>query len=177
MLKEKITRLKDFILSKNPYFDTGFDDVYQDETTGIVANDLPVFPADHLGNYFYLRLPQNVSFDNSSYQQVADCITGIGVQSLIYLIACMRGADADHLMTNLVNTLQAYQSDQITFRGAIYQPQAVVLQELSRLSQAEKSAALQKLGKDYCIVSISFQLTVPFQFTQSRCFTNPCASC
>ncbi len=177
MLKEKITRLKDFILSKNPYFDTGFDDVTLDSTSGYVANDLPVFPADHLGNYFYLRLPDNVTFDNNNEFQIADCITGLGIQSAVVLVACMRGADADHLMTNLVNTLQAYQVDKIRFVSAIYQAGNVVLQELSKISQANQIAALQKLGSDYTIVSVSFNLTTRFDFKPSNCFTNPCASC
>lgn len=175
MLRSNLARLKDFILQYNPYFNQGFDDVVMDETTGIVHNNQPVFPADEYGDYFYLR-HVSTRFDTGSQYQVSECIKGFGLQANLVLVACMRDADPDKLQSNLFNTLSAYPV-QIRLNDALFLSEQVLLKELARVKAENVAAALQRLDPGYTIVSIDFSLTELFNTTSLRCFETPCKSC
>lgn len=178
MLKGKLDGLKEHILQYNPYFNNAFADVIQDDTTGIVHNGKPIFPNDTLGDYFYLRLPSNVQFEYAPIYNISTSINGVGLRSNIVLVACMRNADPDKLLSNLVNTIQSYQTEYVRFTGAIYESDGVLLQELSKIKDKENiEAALQRLGNDYTLVSIIFQYTFPFTFQKPICITEPCKTC
>jgi hypothetical protein len=174
MIQSTLTGLKDYILSTNTYFGKGFDDVYMDETTGIVANGGAIFPNDTLGDYFYLRLPNQSRFDYAAINRVTDCSNTPGVVSDITLVACVRKASADRLMTNLLNTISSY-NDDVRFVTCQYRSEDVVLRELGRLKKENIEAALQRLG-NHTIVSVNFSLSVSFQLRKvsSGCILDPC---
>lgn len=171
MIQPALIALKNYILTANPYFNTGFDDVYMDETKGVVGNDLPVFPNDKIGDYFYLRLPSQVRFNYTAASAISDCANTPNIEAELMLVACVRKADASILMTNLTNTISMY-NDSARFTNARYRSEDVVLQELGRMKKENTEAALARLG-NHTIVSLSFVLSVPFTLT--KCITDPCS--
>lgn len=174
MIQPTLTAIKDYILQYNTYFGKGFDDVWMDETTGIVAGDKPIFPNDTLGDYFYLRLPNQSRFDYNRVNVVSDCANTPSIVSELTLVACVRKASYDRLVTNLLNTLSSYNAD-VRFTSVIYRSEDVVLKELARMKKENIEAALKRLG-NHTIVSISFALSVSFTLKKvtAGCILNPC---
>lgn len=171
MYNDKLIQIKDYILETNLYFDRGFSDVYLDEKRGIVHNNNVVFPMDTLGNYFYLRLPSVVRFTTRPQDKISDCLYGFSINAPVILVAVVKDADADKLMTNLLSTLA---SQSVSIQSAIFESASVVLQELARTKTEIQDAALARIGK-HTIVSISF--TLDSQFIPSNCIVNPCKEC
>lgn len=166
--------LKEHIMTKNPYFDVGYDDVYQDETTGIVHNSEPVFPADNLGNYFYLRLPNNIRFDSSNTFQYSECDNSPGKVYDMILVAVVANANPETLLDNLISTLGTFQH-LVSFSSAIIQPAVVINQELSFMSKEDRDAALKRKPENLTIVSLSFSYTI--ETLINNCITEPCSTC
>lgn len=176
MLKEKLYNLKEHILKYNPYFNNAFDYTVQDENTGIIHDSIPVFPADNLGDYFYLRITNNVRFDNQSIYNTATTISGVGLVPTIILVACVRDADADKLLNNLVNTLRAESCGaRIGLVSMLFNGRDVILQELARMKEKENiEAALQRLPSGMTLVSITFTYSFNYTFQKLKCFDPPC---
>lgn len=174
MLKSIIHRLKDYIKTTNPYFGAGYADVYMDQTQGIVNENGPVFPNDTDGNYFYLRLPDNIGFVQGGEYIVQDCAQGLGASAQIVLVAIVKDADEDLLLTNLVNTVQTFVAN-ISFTGATYKKEVVTRSELSWMNGPDRDAALQRIPDDMAIVSLSFTITAPV--VMNNCVVNPCKTC
>lgn len=170
MLKSTVDSIKDYIIQYNPYFKKGYSDVYLDEKTGIIHNSKPIFPADNLGDYFYLRLPNKVQFDYAREFQISDCISGAGIRASVILVAVVKDADPDKLIQNLVNTLQTYQN--VNVNSAIYLTEDVIIQELAKTSEETIMAALQRMKST--IVSLTFTILTPYQFKKLSCIENPC---
>lgn len=175
MLKAKIEELKDFILENNPYFSTGFSMVYMDNVRGWVANERDiVFPNDTLGNYFYIRLEDDMKFDRGNYYNVGDGLVNAGIRATLYLVAVMKGADADTLLNNIISTIQQSPCSVqgvINFSGAIYESEAVIERELRKLPEADRRKALQ--NNKSTIVSVKFDMTTTFVPTKLNCIQNP----
>lgn len=172
MLNSLVENIKQTILETNEYFVNGYSKVIQNPDLGLVLDgEMPVFPADNLGNYFYLRLPNNVGFDNSTYNYIADNIKGTGLVAPVVLVAIVRDADPDKLIKNLVNTLQGLCDEIITFTQAIYIREEVIRQELQFMNPEARDKALANVNQT--IVSVSFTINEPFEY--SRCITNPCS--
>lgn len=183
MIKSHLIALKDFILSKNTYFDKAFDFAEQNHNGIICAYDesgnaIEIFPMDTFGNYFYLRLANKVGFDESAFYQVSECKKGAGLVANIFLVACMRKADNDKLVNNLVNTLVNYQPDKIKLISVEYHSEAVTAQELAKIPKEDLQAALQKLDMNYTIVCINFafSMSVPY-YKNLTCIEPPCSTC
>lgn len=173
MLNEKVNIIKEFILEKNTYFQNGFCNVYQNEDKGLViAGETPIFPSDTFGNYFYLRLPKSVTFENGGVYQISDSQKGAGLRADIVLVACVQKANRDTLLKNLVNTLQLMCDETISFTSAIFNPDEVISQELSFMDKETRDEAHANLPKELTIVSLTFQYSTPFLF--SKCISNPC---
>lgn len=177
MYQSNLDDLRDYILTANDYFDKGFSDVYQDEKTGIIHNDEPVFPNDDFGAYFYLRLPKAVSFDYSDRYLISDCARGIGMKATVILVACVRGADSSVLMDNLLLTLRNYVGVDMAIKAAIFNKIEVVMQELSKVKDNDLIAALQKVNEDYTMVSITFETTKILMPEKITCIVDPCKAC
>lgn len=175
MLKASIENIKDYILENNTYFNNGFCNVYQNEEVGVVlSGNVPVFPAD-FGNYFYLRLPNNVSFNDGTYYGIADSLKGVGLVAQIVLVAVYKDGNSDLLLTNLVNTIQSKCGENIELTSASYIAEEVIKQELAFMPEESRIKALQNLPKDLSIVSLSFTYSIPFTYT--RCIEAPCPTC
>lgn len=179
MLKQSLHNIKEFILTNNPYFSKGFDAVYQDATTGIINdNHDPIFPNDNLGDYFYLRLPQNVSFIENAYNRTTELDRAIVLNMKIILVACVRDADPDTLIENLINTVQQFDQTYIKIDSFLMQSSDVVLQELAKVTpKTNITTALQRLGENYTIVSVQFIYSQKFQFQKLSCIKTPCKTC
>lgn len=179
MLQQRLTKLKDFILTHNTYFKTGFDSVFMDSQTGIVNNDKAiVFPADDIGNYFYLRLPSGLGADYGNQYIISDCAKGVGVRYEIILVAIVDGADGSLLVENMLTTLMRYNNEELKITKAIYQAEDVIMQELAKIPKEDKESALQRFStNEYGICSIHFTFTVPFVAQQLSCIQNPCRPC
>jgi hypothetical protein len=166
--------LVEHILTTNTYFDNGFDDVYQDETTGLVENGEPVFPADNHGRYFYLRLPNNIRFDYSAQFTLDECSNSPGKIYDVILVACVADVNAEGLLNNLLSALSSYQ-ERITLQSASIQGNVVINQELSFMSKDDREAALKRKPDNLTIVSISFSYIKETLLT--NCITEPCSTC
>lgn len=172
MLKSNIERLRKYILTTNPYFSEGLANVYLDPENGIANENGVVFPDDTRGNYFYLRLPDNVTFANGFEFSITECLPGLGINAQIVLVAIVNNADEDKLLQNLVNTIQSFGNYNKTFQTAIYKKEVVVRQELSWMTPENLSAVLQRLP-DSAIVSVTFTLINEFIFND--CIIDPCS--
>lgn len=170
MIQSSLTALKDYILTKNTYFHKGFDNVYMDEKTGIIAGDgSEVFPNDTIGNYFYLRLPNQSRFDYTQAARISDCTNTPNIVSEITLVACIIKGSEDKLMSNILNTLSKYNAD-VRFITCMYRKEDVVSRELARLSKENILAALSRVKGT--VVSVSFTMSTNFQL--SKCIVDPC---
>jgi hypothetical protein len=168
VLKAKLQHIANYVLAQNTYFNSGYADVYKNTEGQILSGETPVFPADNLGDYFYLRLPNNVTFLTTP--GLDDCTPGYDVRGEVTLVAVVTNADADALLHNLVNTMQRYGREVSLTRG-VYQREVVILQEL------DKENAIRALGNldiDTTIVSLSFNLV---NNVSLNCITNPCQTC
>ncbi len=172
MLKSTVERLRKYILSTNTYFSEGIGNVYLDTENGIANEKGIVFPDDTRGNYFYLRLPDNVTFVNGIEFGVTECLPGLGLNAQIVLVAVVANADEDKLLQNLVNTVQSFPNYNKTLQTAIYKKEVVVRQELSWMTGDNLSAVLQRVP-DSAIVSLTFTLVNEFVFNE--CLINPCS--
>lgn len=174
MIIEKLNTLRDYIKTSNPYFTNGYSLVYQDQGVWYGEDEKKaVFPSDIDGNYFYFRLPNNVTLTNDDSYKIGNCVNAVQAQANIILVAFVKDADGDLLATNLINTLQTRNG--VSFQSAIISKETVVRQELSFLSVTEIQAALQRIPKNTAIVSVNFLFTVPIAI--NNCIVNPCKEC
>lgn len=169
MLKGKLSSIKDTLLEYNTYFNDGYDDVYITET-GIVANNKIVFPNDKKGNYFYLRLPDSVTINNTSEYKISDCRSAMGLSVDTFLVASVSKADADVLLDNLISTLA---SMGLKIKSAIWQKHKVVMQELAKAGAEAQQKALQNVNTT--LVSVRFEYNGTYEPTSLNCITNPCS--
>lgn len=179
MFQSELNTISQFIIDNNPYFDKGYADVYQDDKTGIVHGDEAVFPADNLGNYFYLRLPKQTGFDTSDFYKINDCNGGLGLKASIVLVACVKDADPDKLIENLIITLRNYSSGVvINFKSLCFNGVEVIMTELAKLKPEDLIAALQRFDKmAQTIVSVTFEMTTAVTPKNLDCIVEPCKDC
>lgn len=175
LLQQQLTNLRDFILTNNTYFDNGFDYVTQDGISGYVAtNDKPVFPADDLGNYFYLRLPNQLGFDYNEIYKVSDCGGGVGVSYNVILVALVVDANTELLLQNMLTTLGNYNQNNIKMTKILIHSEDVVSQELAKIDKSEIESAAQRIPLNSALCSVHFTFTVPYIYQKLSCITNPC---
>lgn len=178
-LRQQLASLKDFILQYNPYFNDGFAEVFQHESGHIATTDKIVFPADDNGNYFYLRLPNQLQAVYQNNYKIADDWNGIGVKYDVILVAYAQNADSSLMLQNIITTIgQCSNHDiDITMTKFIYQDDDVVTQELGKIGKENLEAALEKFPDNIGICSVHFSLTVPFVFQKLNCIQSPCNDC
>lgn len=175
MFQDRLDSIATFIMEHNVYFDRGISNVWLDETTGYVSDDeTAVFPADNLGDYFYLRLPKNIDFVYDRAHKFADCVDGIGAKSQVILVAVIKDGSADQLIENLINTLRNYREATVIVKSAIYQAAYVILQELRFINEENREAALQRIPQGSSFVSITFEITETVLAHKLNCIVNPC---
>jgi len=176
MLKQVLADLKDFILTYNPYFDTAFSYVEMDDETGIVHDEQPVFPSETFGNYFYLRFTNQLTPDYAN--PIADNSLSLGIRANVFIVACMRDADADLLVGNILSTVGRYEPINTVFGQILYHSEDVLKQELAKMKDKENiTAALQRLPQDMTIVSVQVTINFPYSLLKLNCITKPCKVC
>lgn len=174
-----VEKLKDFVLHYNPYFKTGVTGVYLDTTAGSInSRDRVIFPADDLGNYFYLRYDGNPGLLVNKDTAFDECTTGTYMRIKLILVAFVREADNDKLFLNLFNTLAKFKTDSLVFTEAIINSDDVVLNELQPLKDKEALAAtLQRVPMNASLVAIKFSMNTDLQYFALNCIENPCKEC
>lgn len=174
MLNQTIEQIRGMLLQANTYFNDGYSGVVRNTTKGLISKDgKAIFPNDTKGNYFYLRLANNITFTGGGINQLADAIIGVGVTAQIVLVASVQGADADKLLSNLINTLQVGCHSYISsFDSAVFYKDEVINQELQFMSDESREKALRNTPKNLCLVSLTFTIQAPFVYSQ--CIENPC---
>lgn len=176
-LQQRLTRLKDFILRYNTYFNHGFDSVSMHENGYVANGDKVIFPADDMGNFFYLRLPNHLQADYNNFYTIADNAMSIGVKYDVILVACAVEADNILLLENMITTLGKYQEEPLKITKMIYKDDDVVAQELARIKKENINDAIQRFPDNMSICSVHFTFTIPFVFQSLNCIQNPCKTC
>ena len=182
MWHKELNNLKDFILENNKYFSEGFADCWQDPIEGKIYRGFgeqtaTVFPADNLGNYFYLRPAQKLNFKINSAYAVSETTKGYEINESIILVACVQKADNDILLKNILYTLNGFFGNKVAFQSAVYENNAVVIQELSKLSKQERITALSRVPSNTTFVSVTFGLFEGFIQQNLTCLKNPILCC
>lgn len=178
MIRERLVDIANDILRYQPYFNAGYPDAYKDIDGRVIQDDELLFPADHLGDYFYLRVPETINFNVNSAFKVSDCADG-GYQASasVILVACVLNADPDTLIKNLVNILRQTNKGYM-LRNCINQSGVVIRRELAGLSNDGIKDALARLKEDTTIISITFDIAMPMtEITRLDCLPNPCELC
>lgn len=176
-LPQHLAKLKDFILLHNPYFKHGFDAVVLEESGYVAENGQIVFPADDLGNYFYLRLPNNLQADYNPQYSIADSYQSIGVKYDIILVACVVNGDNGKMLENIITTLGRYNDEPLRMTKLLHLADDIVIQELSKIGKENAEAALQRFPENMGICSVHFTFTIPYIFQQLKCLQDPCKTC
>lgn len=178
MLAQSLTKLRDFILKYNTYFDSGFDNAVKDDSTGQVNDGTKIiFPADNLGAYFYLRLPKQLQADYSREYIISDPANSIGVKNDVILVAYYPGGDNAKLLENIITTIGRYNDEPLKITKMIYQTDSILFQELSGISKDDLKSALQQFPEDSAICCVHFTFTIPFVFQNLNCIQKPCKDC
>ena len=173
MIKETIEAVKDFILSANTYFNKGIAGVTINEAGHVAGNEI-VFPNDKYGDYFYIRQANRSTFETGSYDKVTDCDNGESLRTDIFIVACVRNADADKLIDNLIHTMQKYPDNRAV--AVITESDDVIAQELAKASKTNKKAAQARIG-NYTIVCLQVNIgtrVLPVR-NLTTCILNPCS--
>lgn len=181
MTKGRLNELKEHLLRQHPYFNSAFSDVVK-STKGIVhTNEYgkreEIFPADNLGDYFYLRMDTSGNISYEPRFTLSTATVGIGAVSSVFLVACVKDADPDILLENLINSIRTFQPDNIRLTRFLIQPEYVILQELQGVGEEATNEALKRLRPDFTIVSVSLSLSFPIQFKKHTCYEKPCRQC
>ncbi|MEZ5016980.1 MAG: hypothetical protein R2800_07995 [Flavipsychrobacter sp.] len=178
MQQKDFEDFKDFILSKNAYFTQGFALAYKDDVSRAVqvreGKDVKrLLPADSLSNYFYLRHEPQLKHEPKEPERLTDNgtqrLTFLDTQ-VVHLVAIVNHADAYQLVENLRNTAMMYDGLNVKPIATSWDRELVITSELSNMSQADITAALQRL-KDETVVHI--QAAMSKSYIPTNCIVNP----
>lgn len=171
MINEVRDYIKDAMLEQNDYFNVGFVDVSINPILGIVISteetEVPVFPSDSFGNYFYIRNNGVVKFGGNIGTGISDCEQSIGVSSSLTIVACVRNAEPDSLLSNIVNTLLVCKKYNIDILEANIERLSVIVNELRFMDNETKMKALANIPEEMTIISIN--INIKTIFNQSKC--------
>lgn len=170
-------KLKDFILEKNPYFNTGYADAFVMPNDGRVmvynGKDFkPIFPDDTSGDYFYLRSDEGISFALQDAQRLSD--HGATKYTFtdtanFFLVAVVKDADRYELVNNLRNTCAMYKDMYAIPTSALWVRESVVANELAGIEDV--LPVLRRL-KNETIVRLTISLNK--QYVSSECINDIC---
>jgi hypothetical protein len=179
MITSDIEALRNWILAHNKYLDTGFADAWQDPTSGLIAvgekERISVALDDHFGNYFYIRVNEEISY-SASRDQLTQGIISQDETARCYLVAFVRGAAPKELVRCLLNSLIRYPNEYIRPVKSLVKREQVIVEELKAMDKGELEQILSRLD-DLQAVRIEFQLTTIFRSVNDNCPCNPCPKC
>lgn len=170
MLNQELERIKELILQYNTYFSKGFANAFKD-SKGVRQGETVVFPNDTLGDYFYFRYPNNYRITQTRDGSINDCTTITNVISQVICVACVRRANSDALIGNIISVL-ASSGAKVT--EAIGQKHVVIVQELQGMAKEDIEKASQNVSADYTIVCVKFDVQQTFYPVPLNCLQDPC---
>lgn len=179
MITADLDVLKDWILEKNKYFNAGFADAWQDPLSGLIAignnERLSVGIDDRYGNYFYIRVNEEIGY-SASREQLKDGVISTDETARCFLIAIVKNALPKELARCLLNSLIRYQDQRIRPVRSIIKRESVVASEMKDIGKESLQYILSNL-KDVQVVSIEFQMTTIFHSINDNCPCEPCENC
>jgi hypothetical protein len=172
-------KIKERLLQYQPYFSAGYINAYIEPITGIIhVGEEVLFPNDSLGDYFYLRVPDSGRFIVNNTLKISDC-SGDGYQITmpVYLVACVRNADPDKLISNIINVIRTIEG--VRLADFIVNSESVVVREMSKVKDRNSlMTSLKNLCDSYTIVSVGFAINSTLDtYTKPDCLPNPCKEC
>jgi len=175
MTTSDYSKLKDYILSENPYLNTGYANAFKDNKSNMifardVSGDLAlVFPSDTDGDYFYLRNDEGITFRERSF---AGCTPAFDDTILINMVFVLRDADINVLLSNIRKTLVSYTGLEVKALSANWNREQILIDEMSGADENEVLRALQRLDNQ-TILRIRTQVTG--SYVPNNCsIVNPC---
>lgn len=176
MYQQRLNSLRDYILEKNAYLNSGYVNAILTED-GVLAPAngelISVFPADYLGNYFYIRDTQKASFvPDQAY--INDCQRGFRRNGQYTILVAVVDADADLLSSNILTSLLDFSSEEISLNSIVADQTQVIMQELGKSQKADIEKALRNIDGQ-TLIAITFTMSVSFQ--PVKCITTPCKKC
>lgn len=178
MIATELKKLRDYIIdpNHNGYFTKGYDDARKYADAGISIGQEIIFPTDNLGDIFYLRPDTSANVDSGSYFQISDSTRGVGLVSVVTLVAFVRNASPVRLAQNLMNTMQYY-NGLVGLLAVETNPYAVLASELDDMDDDAINQAFATFDERNALVSIRFTLTAKIPLQDPTCNLNPCKSC
>lgn len=174
--------LKDFILGKNTYLNSGYANAFKDDATKRIlavkdSDYISLLPDDTKGNYCYLRNDTIMQFT----PQLQERLTDAGTQRLSFLdniivtlVAIVHDADALKIVENLRNTCMTYGALNVQPLSANWNREQVMTEELNGMRAEDIAAALKRL-RDETIVKLTLRISQIF--TPSSCIVDVCKIC
>lgn len=159
--------IKSKILELNKVFDLGVVAKTSDAREGLMISDGNeiLFPADHLGNYFYLRHTGEIVWTNQNRTE----------EHKIVFVAYAEDSDPFLLIDSIYATSKVLCVDglSIRFKSASANNQEVIKNEMPKKGQA---VALKNLKDNVSLVRIEFILIVPqtLKYRSGECVPNQC---
>lgn len=167
-IKDALSVLRENILSDLPFFCAGFSCVSKD-AEGI---NIPhqggaiVFPADHLGSYFYFRSDGASTFDVDGRQKFP-----------VTLVVYLENMDAAKVASKLVLSLRKCGDAMIKLGSIVSDNSYIIRREVSR---ERFDDAIRSLRDDISLLMLNFTVTMPLVFNSWNAegcvddFTNCC---
>ncbi|RYD50659.1 MAG: hypothetical protein EOP52_13435 [Sphingobacteriales bacterium] len=167
MFSAELKEITSYVLGLLPVFQNGFPDVViQEETGALIANTptgwMPVFPADDIGNYFYLRNDRTAR--STAGFAISDCETPLRLTANVFLVAIVECANPEILLAHLLQVLSGI--DGVGVTDLNWNSDAIIAAELDEAEQEVIADALQRAA-DRVLVRVAFTLAKSH-------FTNQC---
>ena len=179
MITADIEGLKDWILINNKYFNTGFADAWQDPISGQISvgedERISVGLDDRYGNYFYIRVNEEIGY-SASREQLRDGIISTEETARCFLVAIVKKAAPKELARCLLNSLIRYQMNLIRPIRSIIKREQVIANEMKGMEKEDLQYVLSNLAEVQAVL-IEFQLTTIFHSISDKCPCEPCINC
>lgn len=168
-----------YIMAENTFFHDGYANAQRDEVNGSIYHQQGrdrevILPDDRKGNYFYLRNEPQMIYEAMPAERLTDSnaqrLSFLDTQ-LVQLVASVHHADAYRLIETLRNTCMKYGRMNVQPISSIISREQVFIEEMPRLKQEDRLAALQRL-KDETIVKLTLRVTK--LFVPGSCSGDPC---
>lgn len=149
--------IKSALMEDLPFFNNGFIDVRR-TNAGVVVDEGRedvLFPADHLGSYFYIRPTGSIAWTSDGRAQYP-----------YILVAYLEGLDSQKVLDGILTILRRCNDFMIKVTKASLDNVDVVKSEVGILSV---EAALANLRRSCSLLMLNFTATMPLTFRVDGC--------
>lgn len=180
MTNKDFTLLKDWVLSKNKYFNIGFANLCYDNISGRLrstedSEDIAAGVDDRFGNYFYIRHAGGIQYRRSN-EQLSGCRNSQDIFINCTIVSVVNDAFALDLQLCVLNSLLRYRAAEIKPISGLIVREDVVKKEYPNMKANALEVILQNLGNK-TIISIDFEYGTPFHPNGDDCPCQPCKTC